>query len=287
MVYPMGRIGVLDLLSLCGYPPGARAKLVRHEDKRYPPEDLLRRGWLEAYQSFQARPVFDGLDYVVSFVGAGGTLARFVGVFRVLGRKPGPEGVLPGGCPYEEWRSPKHWYYTLERQPGYEELEHRLVIEWGTAALAWHQRASNKPIVQILPPGERVPLFKDYLGFTLSHPELRYVFAHADANSEWRARLEAVAGVYLLLATTTGHQYVGSAYGVDGIWGRWSAYADNGHGGNVQLKTLLASDAAYPDAFTYSILQILPRSTTRSEVLRWETHYKQKLGSSATGLNSN
>jgi hypothetical protein len=62
-------IGVLDLLSLCGYPQDARAKLVRHEDKRYPPAELLRHDWLEAYQSFQARPVFDGLDYIVSFVG--------------------------------------------------------------------------------------------------------------------------------------------------------------------------------------------------------------------------
>jgi hypothetical protein len=55
----------------------------------------------------------------------------------------------------------------------------------------------------------------------------------------------------------------------------------------VQLLDLLASDAAYPDAFTYSILQILPRTAARVEVLKWENHYKQKLGSQATGLNAN
>lgn len=142
-------------------------------------------------------------------------------------------------------------------------------------------------MVQILPAGQRIELFNDYLGFTLTHSELLYLFAHAEANSEWRARLGAVAGVYLILATTTGHQYVGSAHGVDGIWGRWAAYARSGHGGNVQLKELIKSNPAYPDAFTYSILQILPRSTARSEVLRWEAHYKQKLGSASTGLNSN
>lgn len=283
----MPKIGALDVLSLCGYPRGARAKMVRHQGGKYPPEELLRRGWLEAYQCTQTRPVFDGFDYAISFVGAGGSLARFVGVFKVLGRKPGPEGVLPAGCPYVEWLSPRHYYYQLERQPGYEDLEHRLVIEWGGGALAWHQRASNKPVVQILPPGQRVELFKDYLGFTLTHSELCYLFAQAEANSEWRSRLEAVAGIYLILATTTGHQYVGSAHGVAGFWGRWAAYADNGHGGNAQLKGLLAADPAYPNAFTYSILQILPRSTARSEVLHWEAHYKQKLGSAATGLNSN
>ena len=283
----MRQIGVLDLLSLCGYPANARAKLVRHQGGNYPPDDLLRRGWLEAYQCTQVRPIFDKVDYVISFVGSGGTLARFVGVFKVLGRRPGPQGVLPPGCPYVEWLSPKHIYYDLERQPGYEDLEHRLVIEWGGGALAWHQRASNKPVIQILPPGQRTPLFRDYLEFTLTYSELRDLFAHSEANSEWRARLGAVAGVYLILATTTGHQYVGSAYGADGIWGRWAAYAASGHGGNVQLKALIASDGAYPGAFSYSILQILSRSTARSEVLRWEARHKEKLGSGATGLNSN
>ena len=285
----MRKIGLLDLLKLSGFPEGARAKLVRHQerDRRYQSAELLRRGWLEAYQCFQTRPVFDGFDYVVAFVGAGGTLARFVGVYKVLGSRPGPEGVLPAGCPHDEWLNPRFRYYELKRVHGFEELEHRLVIEWGGGTLAWHQRASNKSVVQILPPGQRVELFKDYLDFTLTYSELRYLFYHAEANAEWHARLGAVAGIYLILATTKGHQYVGSAHGVQGIWGRWAAYANDGHGANVQLQALLRSDPAYPDAFTYSILQILPRTTARAEVLRWEAHYKQKLGSAATGLNSN
>ena len=56
---------------------------------------------------------------------------------------------------------------------------------------------------------------------------------------------------------------------------------------SVHLRELLRSDPAYPDAFTYSILQILPRTAARAEVLRWERHYKEKLGSMATGLNAN
>ena len=56
---------------------------------------------------------------------------------------------------------------------------------------------------------------------------------------------------------------------------------------NVQLRDLIASDHAYPGAFTYSILQILPRTAAKAEVLRWERHCKEKLGSMATGLNSN
>jgi hypothetical protein len=96
-----------------------------------------------------------------------------------------------------------------------------------------------------------------------------------------------VAGVYLILVTKTGKQYVGSAYGIKGIWGRWAAYARNGHGGNKLLKGLLAKGSAYPAAFSYSILQVLPNTLTRNEVVRCEQLIKEKLGSRATGLNAN
>lgn len=67
----------------------------RHQDKRWDSHDLLRRGWLDVYQSFQARPVFDNLDFIISFIGVGGTQARFVGVYKVVARRPGSSGVLP------------------------------------------------------------------------------------------------------------------------------------------------------------------------------------------------
>jgi hypothetical protein len=176
--------------------------------------------------------------------------------------------------------------YTLQRVEGFHELENRVVIEWGTGARAWVQRPANKRVIELLPSGHLLRPFTDYLGFTLTRSELEYLCRDADANKEWRARLSAVAGVYLILATSTGAQYVGSAYGVEGIWGRWVAYARTGHGGNTLLRELMAGDVAYPEAFSYSILQILPRTATRNEVLKWERLYKQKLGSRAVGLNA-
>jgi len=32
---------------------------------------------------------------------------------------------------------------------------------------------------------------------------------------------------------------VGSAYGEQGIWSRWCAYVGTGHGGNVELRSLV------------------------------------------------
>ena len=279
-------LGIIDLLRVCGFDPSCRSKIVRHQDKRYESHELFRRGWLDAYQSFQSKPVFDNLDYIISFIGSGGTQARLLGVYKVLGRRDGNTGKLPAGCPYLEWQS-NPYFYELERQTEFEALEHRVVIEWGRAAQAWHQYTKNKAVTQILPKGHLLRLFSDYLDFTLTHGELRYLFEHQEANREWRARLSAVAGVYLILATTTGRQYVGSASGTEGLWGRLAAYAANGHGGNVLLRNLIVKDSAYPDSFTYSLLQILPKTTTVAQTLEWERLYKHKLGSTATGLNAN
>jgi len=270
-------LGILDLLALRGFDPNKPAKLVRHQDKRYDVLQLLRDRWLETYQCYQSRPVFDGLDFIVSFVGAGGTRARFVGVYRVLDRRPGIEAPLPPNFPLREFQQSRY-YYTLERQPGFEDFEGRLIIEWGLGALAWHQRLSNKPVFELLSEPSLLTPFKDYLEFTLTYSELQYLYLNPEANKEWRARLSAVAGVYLILARTTGAQYVGSAYGLEDIWGRWSDYARNGHGENRGLRMLIEKNSSYPAEFLYSILQILPKTLAKREVLNWEGRYMKKLG---------
>ena len=85
----------------------------------------------------------------------------------------------------------------------------------------------------------------------------------------------------------TGLQYVGSAYGTEGILGRWQAYAHSGHDGNLQLRELIAKNPNCVHAWQYSILTTLSQSVTRDEVIQLESLYKQKLGSRAHGLNCN
>ena len=155
-------LGIVDVLRMFGFDPSCRSKIVRHQDKRYESHELLRRGWLDTYQCFQSKPVFDNLDYIISFIGVGGTQARLLGVYKILGRRVGNIGALPLGCPYKEWQS-NPYYYELERQPGFETLEHRVIIEWGPATQAWHQYTKNKMITQLLPKGHLLRLFTDYL----------------------------------------------------------------------------------------------------------------------------
>jgi len=147
-------LGMLDLLALKGFDRQARFKFVRHKEPRYDLHDFLRRGWLETYQAYQSKPVFDGLDYIVSFIGLENRRARFLGVFAVKGRRPGLESPpLPLGCPYEEWRA-LYFYYDLAKVPGFEDLEQRVVIDWGHSR-SWHQWPKrDKEVLELLPTGQ-------------------------------------------------------------------------------------------------------------------------------------
>ena len=280
-------LGILDLLTVCGFDPNCKSKLVRHQDKRYDIPTLIRDGWLDLYQAHQARDIFGKCDFIVTFSGDGGTRAKFLGVYRVLRGRPRTAADVPDDSPFTDWGNQTGYFYDLEYQPQYADLEGRVVIEWGSGTLAWHQHMKNKPVIEIYPPGRSLQPFSDYLDFTLSHQELQELISNPAAHRDWHSSLSAVAGVYLILAETTGEQYVGSAYGLSGIWGRWQQYAGNGHGNNKLLKRIIRSNPAFPEAFRYSVLQVLPKSTKDTEVIRWESQYKVKLGSRATGLNAN
>ena len=119
------------------------AKLVRHQDRRCDVNDLMRRGWFDFYQATQGKPVFRRCKRIISFIGAGGTKARFIGVYRVLeerdrtGVKP-PRGFPAQLCHYK-------YHYKLEREAGYEDLENRVIVEWGkNNAINWHQWFNKK-----------------------------------------------------------------------------------------------------------------------------------------------
>lgn len=284
----MPPFGILELLRLRGLPVNARLKFVRHQDNRYDVQKLIRDGHFELYQASQAKPVFDKLDYIISLLGAKGKTARFYGIYEVHGRKISTEDLFPANFPYPEWYRTPHLFYDLRRDPRFDPFKYRITIDWGGSTLSWHQHGTtDKPILELKPPGSTLAVFEDYLDFTLTHGELHHLVTHADANHEWEARLSAVSGIYLILDQTTGQQYIGSAHGTNGIWGRWKDYALTGHGGNRKLIDLLSVHPERKQGFIYSILQIVPKTYSKDLILDLEQRYKQKLGTRATGLNDN
>jgi hypothetical protein len=287
----MKQLGLLDVLGLAGFEGDPGDRIVRHQHGRYPVAELLAGGLLETYQAYQSRPVFHRATHVITLYGLQtGTKARFFGVFRVEGWKDPKKTKSRTGHPWEaEWRGSTRYFYALTREPGFEHLEERVVVDWGPGALAWCQqfKKANKPIVEVTAPGRKLPQFADYLEFSLSHTDLMDLYREEDAHPEWRSRLSAVAGVYLILAEASGELYIGSATGAEGIWGRWRVYARTGHGNNDMLRRLVDSDKRYPKAFRFSVLQIVPKSMTREDVISREARFKMKLGSRAHGLNLN
>jgi hypothetical protein len=248
-------------------------KYVRHKDNRKEYRELIKdRGELLKYQAQQSNNVFEKCDYIASFVGTEQSRAVFIGMFKVDGIKKNEHG----------------FEYDLSEVNGFEDFKERLVIDWGKSAITWHQWVNTNPknIVEILPKGY-LGEFSGLLNFTLDYVELRKLGENLSANREWYLQLSSINGIYLILDKVTGNQYIGSAYGKDGIWQRWSEYSKTGHGGNELLKELCLIDSQYYKNFQFTILQSLPSNLSNKDVIAVENLYKKKLGTKVFGLNKN
>ena len=168
---------------------------------------------------------------------------------------------------------------------GVDYLIERVIIRWENA-ISWHQWIKNEMEVIEIHPGLHYKQFKDYSDFILNFDELKEIVSKQ--YSDWKKMLSVTKGIYLISDTKTGKLYVGSAYGEDGIWGRWCRYVStNGHGDNKTLKELIADDSTYGNNFQFSILMLLPRTITADEAIKKERLFKNKLGTNAFGLNNN
>jgi hypothetical protein len=257
-----------------------RVKLVRHADTsgRYDFKSIRRdKLKLLQYQSEQSKPVFHDCDYIISFLGMESTHSLLIGVFKVKGVSETNNGSV-------------RYFYDLEELDDSKiinDFYDRVVIDWGKATTAWHQWYDNiKQIVEILPQGY-IGDFPGYLEFSFDYFDLVRLYKNQSANKNWVNKLSAVKGIYLILDNTSGGQYIGKASGGDGVWGRWKEYATSKHGGNQELIKMVNTNEDCVHAFTYSILQTLPSNITEAEINKYETLYKEKLGSRVHGLNLN
>lgn len=265
-------ITIQELLFNRGLNEKSKIKLVRHKDQRQDLYNLYRTDYEEflKYQNSQSKNVFKNVDYIVSFIGEEGNRSRFIGVFKITDRKTINEN---------------HYEYQMVRETGFEDLDERVIVNWKTA-ISWHQWIKNEMEVIEIHPGLHYKQFTDYTGFILDFDELKEIVNNQ--YSDWKKMLSITKGIYLINNTNTGKLYVGSAYGEDGIWGRWCKYvATNGHGNNKTLKELIDFDNYYASHFQFSILMLLPRTVTADEAIKKERLFKNKLGTNSFGLNNN
>ena len=218
--------------------------------------------------SVQLKKTFGNQDYVAHFIGLSNGDTVFTGLYELIDYK-----TLESNK--DEKNSVVKWNHS--KVDDFEEYEERLVIGW-KATRSWSQIAGNspKPILALLKEYEEPEFpgfdeFKMMSNFRSSLPET------------WKAILSSNKGIYLLVHEETGNQYIGSAYGEDGFFGRWANYEDElkGNGGNKLLKKLKKT------LYQISILEVCPPTFSDEEVINRESKWKNKLGSRVFGLNAN
>ncbi len=133
--------------------------------------------------------------------------------------------------------------------------------------------------------GRRFPGYDD---IDLSFQELESLVKNA--RPDWMSALESIKGIYLINDIKTGKRYVGSAYGDQGIWSRWCAYVDSGHGGNVELRALVIDPTLVycRTNFRFALLEHRPSRTEDKIILDRESFWKRiLLTRGEQGLNRN
>ena len=257
-------------------------RLLRHSERERPggrtPYTLWRTDpeTFDRYNAIMKKDRFKNAKYTAVFIVTPSRETVFACIYRIVGCGSVLKGVV---CPVKNvsyYGNPNVVFYDIERADLLAEYEGRIIIDWGPGSRSWSQRADRqkKSILEIRT-AFKEPSFPGWRKFAHHIEEI------SSMPEGWKEILRNTAGVYLLVHQETGRQYVGSAYGENGFWGRWRAYEANGHGGNVELKKLKSKN------FVVTVLETVSSSASIEEVIAVESAWKEKLGSRAIGLNAN
>lgn len=186
--------------------------------------------------------------------------------------------------------------YNLTLMDDYKEYIKRLIIKlerpigWDIYNKKYESvQKSLNPEIYELAPSTKLGTFPGYNSVKLSHKDLQRIVNNDEPS--WKNALSNVKGIYVITDKSTGKLYIGSASGnAEGIWQRWSNYADikNLTGGNKFFEELKDTDYQYIiDNFSYSILEIFDMRTKQEDILNRENFWKDVLKTREFGMNRN
>ena len=250
--------------------------VLRHTGRS--PEDMAPDRMLE-YTRVQVPGIFavKPRKYWVVLVSDGGQPSRLYGVFE----NGGELARIDGGI-----------HFDLRPSGFLSSLADRLVVEWKARRFFQYGESAAALSVLEIADRDRVP-FPGFDSVRLTYREL-VDMVEDRRYADWRVALKSVQGIYLITDSTNGKQYVGKADGAERILGRWTAYARDGHGGNVALRELIVESAGrdavktdHARHFVFSLLRVFGPSTSSTVVDAAESHYKEALMTRAFGLNRN
>lgn len=283
------RLGTIDLIRKIGLDPND-VVLIRHSTeitRKYVNQGFLDECTAEMKPKFASGQTH---HYWMVFAGDQST-TRLVALYRMNGWTKLEKGMLPDDYPINESSYGRNDFYTLERLDLLSEYENRLTVDWGSFRTLAQNGTTDKPIVSI---EWTQPAFPGFDNLILKFGELTDVIADPDYYSAYYDAMSQVNAIYLITDTKSGKQYVGSAYGGEGLWQRWSTYAHtrgrggSGDGGNKLLVDLLnRGGEGYEKNLQYSVLRVLDSGLSTDQVVEMENLYKDKLGTREFGLNAN
>ncbi|EIE51138.1 GIY-YIG nuclease family protein [Salipiger aestuarii] len=166
--------------------------------------------------------------------------------------------------------------FHLRRHDAFADLEKRLVCQ-DPGGRTYMRLAETTPlqVLEIRRHGQVAPPMPDWTELTLTRREIQSL------PRDWAITLRNWRGIYLIVDEKDGQRYVGSAYGVDNLLGRWQQHTAGDRG---VTRELAHRD---PATFRFAILELVSPTALPEEVLARENSWKLRLDTRRNGLNGN
>jgi len=241
------------------------------------PLEAFYDGQFKKWQEYQNNRNFK-CDHILSLIHLVGSTWLFAGVYQV------------NGC-IQKSTSKKSWFeYSTSEVHGLDHLSGRAIIHFNknfrASYLNGQSYVDQLLVTEIKPERQSIGDFPGYNKVCLPLRGLKTV-TRQELQS-WKTALSNVSGIYLIADEKTGKHYVGSACGDAGIWQRWCGYAENGHGGNKELRDVLKSKGEkYALNFIFTILEVIDLNASKDYISTRECHWKDALLTRQYGYNSN
>lgn len=253
-----------------------RVHLAKFDGANDPLNAILDEREWKSWQEYNREKVNrfpNHIQYILTFAQYSSNEFLYGGIFKILGKD-------------------KNSYYVVEKTDLNIELDKRFIVEY----FGNNKRGSVFKLDYLVENSKISHLLKNkYSGIlfpgleNINHTAIELDFILKKEIKEWKLPLINSKGIYLLLDIKTNKKYIGSANGVDGFWGRWLEYINNGHGGNKQLLELWKQDSNYfKENFKFSILEVVASNFSDEAIEVKESKWKDKLNSRGEfGYNSN
>lgn len=226
--------------------------------------------------------------HVAAFIRHGSGRAVFVGLYEI--------GKAESLTQAQYWRVPAHvelrglgmrgftserpacLSFQMNKMNFYPEWKGRLIIDWPPPERSWWRRAHRNQfrVHAILEDSALEAAAQSWNELDLTWAQLNVLSKRQQSRlTEWR-------GIYYIFDSSDAKGYVGSAYGIENLLGRWRQYGASGHGGNRLLRQ------RDPTNFRFTILELVSPTMPAEEVQKLESNWKIRLHSRHPfGLNDN